>query len=131
MYKSQCLLLLSIVTSLACGFVAWADEKPAGKRPSALAVDAQAGGTGFVISANGWLLTCNHVVADAKKVDVILGGKTYIGNVTSQNAAADLAVVRINAQDLPTLSLADSDTAQVGQDVWALGYPLTESLLGL
>jgi S1-C subfamily serine protease len=100
----------------------------AGARPAAPAVDHKAGGTGFVINANGWLLTCNHVVADAKKIDVILGGKTYAGQVTARNAAADLAVVRVNAQDLPTLSFGDSDAAEVGQDVWALGYPLSDVL---
>ena len=100
----------------------------AGARPSAPAGDRKAGGTGFVINSNGWLLTCNHVVADAKKIDVMLGGKSYSGQVTARNAAADLAVVRINAQDLPTLSFGDSDAAEVGQDVWALGYPLSDVL---
>ena len=85
-------------------------------------------GTGFVVHPSGYVVTCNHVVSDATKIEVILNGSTYPAQVVASNSATDLAVLKINAQNLPSLSLGDSDAAQLGQDVWVLGFPLSDVL---
>jgi predicted Zn finger-like uncharacterized protein len=85
-------------------------------------------GTGFVVHATGYLVTCAHVVADASKIDVALGGKTYRARVVAVDSDNDLAVIKIDANDLPALPLANSDAAEVGQEVRALGFPLSDVL---
>ncbi len=91
--------------------------------------ERQGTGTGFVVSAEGYLISCAHVVADAVKVDVRLGAQTYQATVVAVDHDRDLALLKVPAQNLPTLPLADSDTAEVGLEVRAIGFPLS-SLLG-
>jgi predicted Zn finger-like uncharacterized protein len=85
-------------------------------------------GTGFVVNPNGYLVTCAHVVEDAAKIDVSLGGKTYGGTVVAIDHDHDVAVVQIAGQNLPTLSLGNSDAAEVGMEVRAMGFPLSTVL---
>jgi S1-C subfamily serine protease len=92
------------------------------------AAEGKGSGTGFVVNSDGYLLTCAHVVADAKKIDVTIGDRTYPGKVVVVNRPTDMAIVKIAAQGLPTLSLGDSDRVEIGQDVWALGFPLSDRL---
>jgi hypothetical protein len=98
-------------------------------RAPAAAQERKGTGTAFVVNANGFLVTCAHVVADATKVEVALGGRTYPATVLARDDTRDLAVLQIIAQNLPTLTLANSDAAAVGQEVRALGFPLA-SVLG-
>jgi len=86
-------------------------------------------GTGFVVNPNGYLVTCAHVAADAIKIDVALGGKVYQANVLAVDHENDLALIQIQAQGLATLTLGNSDAIKIGQDVRALGFPLS-SVLG-
>ncbi|MFO0842749.1 MAG: trypsin-like peptidase domain-containing protein [Gemmataceae bacterium] len=85
-------------------------------------------GTGFVVSPNGVLVTCQHVVAGATKVEVALGGQRYAGTVIASDEANDLALVQVQAANLATLALANSDAAEVGQEVRAVGFPLASEL---
>ena len=85
-------------------------------------------GTAFVVSADGYLLTCAHSVKDAEKTDVAIGGKTYQASLVGMDEPHDLALVRIEAQGLTALPLADSETVEVGQEVWAFGFPLAPRL---
>lgn len=85
-------------------------------------------GTGFVVTANGYLLTCHHVVEDATSVEVLLDGQSYVGQVVATDKDQDLAVVKIEAQNLPFVNLANSDQVQLAEDVRAIGFPLTEML---
>src|SRR5262249_28209210 len=101
---------------------------PGGPRQPIGNAERKGSATGFVVHPNGWLVTCAHVVADAAKIEVSLGGRSYPAKVVARHTGADLAVLRIEAQNLPTLALGDSDTAEVGQEVWALGYPLSDVL---
>jgi predicted Zn finger-like uncharacterized protein len=80
-------------------------------------------GTAFVVHPDGYLLTCAHVVADAEKIEVVLGGVTYGAIVLARDNVDDLALLQITARGLPILRLADSNLAAPGQDVWALGFP--------
>ncbi|OGB74350.1 hypothetical protein A2V68_01190 [candidate division Kazan bacterium RBG_13_50_9] len=84
------------------------------------------GGTGFVIRENGLIATNRHVVADSKaeyKV-VTADGKTYDAQIVATDPFNDLAVVKINARDLPVADLGDSDQLKVGQRVVAIGNAL-------
>jgi S1-C subfamily serine protease len=86
-------------------------------------------GTGFVVNANGVLVTCAHVVSDATKIEVAIGSRNYPATLVTQDFDNDLAVIKINAQNLTALPIANSDGAEVGMEVRAFGFPLS-SVLG-
>ncbi len=82
-------------------------------------------GSGFVISPDGYILTNNHMVEDAEKVTVELaGGRKFTAEITGTDPDSDIAVIKIDADNLPYLELADSDTLEVGEWVLAIGNPL-------
>ncbi len=84
-----------------------------------------AAGTGFVIDPSGVIVTNNHVVEGAKKIQAVFSdGTTRDATVLGQNSASDLAVVKVDATGLPTIALGDSDRVQVGDDVVAIGNAL-------
>ncbi|MCU0317496.1 MAG: trypsin-like peptidase domain-containing protein [Fimbriimonadaceae bacterium] len=82
-------------------------------------------GSGFIYRADGWIITNDHVVGDSSTVTVTLAdGKEYTGTVYRANdGQIDLAVVKIDANNLPTLPLADSNTVRPGQMAMAVGSP--------
>ncbi|KAF4515870.1 hypothetical protein B566_EDAN000105 [Ephemera danica] len=82
-------------------------------------------GSGVIVSPDGYIITNNHVVADAVDVEVILADRRqYKGKVVATDPKTDVAVVKINATNLPTVSWADSSTLAVGEFVLAIGNPL-------
>jgi Do/DeqQ family serine protease len=82
-------------------------------------------GSGVIVTADGYILTNNHVVDSASDVSVELPDKrTFTAKVVGTDAPTDLAVVKVDAQNLPTLTLGDSDKVQVGDVVLAVGNPL-------
>ncbi len=82
-------------------------------------------GSGVIIEANGTILTNNHVVNGATQVKVDLPDKrTFDAKVIGTDPASDLAVLKIEANNLPTLPLGDSDAVRVGDVVLAIGNPL-------
>lgn len=82
------------------------------------------GGSGFIFRPDGAILTNNHVVEDASRVDVVLqDGRSYPAKVVGTDPATDLAVLRIEERNLPNMQFADSDKARVGQWVVAIGSP--------
>jgi S1-C subfamily serine protease len=84
-----------------------------------------AAGTGFVISADGVIVTNNHVVEGARKIQAVFSdGTTRDAKVLGRNPPSDLAVVKVDATGLPTIALGDSDDVQVGDDVVAIGNAL-------
>lgn len=85
-------------------------------------------GTAFVVHPDGLLVTCAHVVRGAAKVNVALGGKEYTGEVVGLDDRHDLALVRIAATKLPALPLADSEKVLLGEEVRAIGFPLSDVL---
>ena len=86
-------------------------------------------GTAFVVHPDGYLMTCQHVVEGAAKMEVAIGGKTYEATVIDSDEVRDIALIHIEAKGLPMLSLANSEAVQVGEDVRAIGFPLS-SILG-
>lgn len=96
------------------------DNQPPSDQPE------EASGSGFIVSADGYILTNNHVVADADKVTVTLYDKRVFENakVVGRDPTTDVAVIKIEGKDLPTLQLGDDAKARVGQWVLAIGNPL-------
>jgi S1-C subfamily serine protease len=88
-------------------------------------VPTRALGSGFVISADGRILTNNHVVSGSSKIEVTLPDQSrYIAKVLVRDRSDDLALIQIEPKKrLPFLKLGDSDTLQVGQKVLAIGNP--------
>lgn len=81
-------------------------------------------GSGFIVSKDGYILTNNHVVEDAEKIRVtMLDGRTFDAKKIGQDPTFDLAVIQIEAKDLPFLPLGDSDATEVGEMVVAIGNP--------
>ncbi len=88
-----------------------------------------ASGSGFVIRSDGYILTNNHVIANAAdqigEIKVTLNdGKTFGARILGRDAAYDLAVLKISATGLSALQFGDSDAIQVGDNVIAIGSPL-------
>ncbi|MFH1029678.1 MAG: trypsin-like peptidase domain-containing protein [bacterium] len=86
------------------------------------------GGTGFIISADGLILTNKHVVSDeeAEYTVILNDGKEYGAKILATDLVNDIAVVKIEAQNLTVVDLGDSDTVQLGQTVIAIGNSLGE-----
>lgn len=83
-----------------------------------------AGGSGFLISADGYLVTNNHVIKDATLVTVTLyDGREYTATVKGTDPSSDLAVLKIEEKDLPYLTFGDSDALRTGEWVIAIGNP--------
>ena len=81
-------------------------------------------GSGFVVDSRGYILTNDHVVKDATSIKVSFqDGRELTGTVVGMDSLTDLAVVKVNAGNLPVLKLADSDTVRVGDWVLAFGSP--------
>jgi len=82
-------------------------------------------GSGFIIDRNGTILTNYHVVDGAQKISVTLSdGKSYDAKVIGKDQKTDIAVIKIDAgQDLPAVTLGDSDRLDVGEWVMAIGNP--------
>jgi serine protease Do len=81
-------------------------------------------GSGVIVSSDGHILTNNHVVAKAQKLYVVIGDKKrYVAKVVGADPPTDVAVIKIDAANLPTAVLGDSDQVKVGQWFIAVGNP--------
>jgi serine protease Do len=89
----------------------------------------QGSGSGFVVSADGYVLTNNHVVEGAEQVTVrLLDRREFKAKVVGTDPNTDVAVLKIDAKNLPPMALGNSDDARVGEWVLAIGNPLGEGL---
>jgi serine protease Do len=85
---------------------------------------AQSLGSGFIISPDGYILTNNHVVADAEEILVRLSDRSdHTAKLIGADPRSDVALLKIDAKDLPTLKLGNSDQLKVGEWVLAIGSP--------
>jgi Do/DeqQ family serine protease len=81
-------------------------------------------GSGIVISADGYILTNNHVVENASKIHVTFAGeKEYLAEVIGTDPPTDVALIKIDADNLPTVKIADSAKLRIGDQVMAIGNP--------
>ena len=86
---------------------------------------ARASGSGFIVAPDGFILTNNHVVADADKITVSLtDGRIFPARVIGRDPNTDVALIKIEGQNLPSVALGDDRQVQVGQPVVAIGNPL-------
>lgn len=88
-------------------------------------------GSGIIISQDGYIVTNNHVIENARSVSVILNtGVEYSATLVGSDAKTDLAVLKIAATDLPAATLGDSSLCQAGELAVAIGNPLGQELAG-
>ncbi len=82
-------------------------------------------GSGFILTTDGYIVTNNHVVADADQVNVTLAdGRIFKARVIGTDSTTDVAVVKIDAKSLPTLPIGNDESARIGDWVLAIGNPL-------
>ena len=81
-------------------------------------------GSGVIVSSDGYILTNNHVIKDADEITVLLSDKKeFKGKVIGSDPKTDIAVIKIEAKDLPHIAWGDSDKLKVGEIVLAIGNP--------
>jgi serine protease Do len=86
--------------------------------------ESQSLGSGFIISEDGYILTNHHVIAGADEVIVRMSNrKEFVARVVGSDEASDIAVLKVDGEDLPVLSFGDSDKLKVGEWVLAIGSP--------
>jgi Do/DeqQ family serine protease len=93
-------------------------RNPGGLRP------VQSEGSGFIVRPEGYIFTNFHVVEGADKIDVKLrDGRNFPARMVGTDEKTDIAVIKIDAKDLPVVQLGDSDAVRVGQFAFAIGAP--------
>ena len=89
-------------------------------------VYAMASGSGVVISADGYIATNNHVIENASSIEVIFPNReSYTAKIIGSDLNTDLALLKVEAKNLPFVKFGNSDNAQIGEWVLAVGYPLS------
>nr|NJM04723.1 trypsin-like peptidase domain-containing protein [Desulfobacula sp.] len=79
-------------------------------------------GTGFIITKDGYVLTCHHVIKGATKIEIALEGKTYPATLVRDDPNNDLALLKINGF-FPAIAFSSDRSAKMGQEVFTIGYP--------
>lgn len=94
-------------------------------KPAVVYIETDAGtGSGMIISSDGFVLTNAHVVQNSTTAKITLSsGNIYSASVVGRDENIDLAVLKVNAQNLAKVDFGDSDTAEQGDEVFTLGYP--------
>ena len=89
--------------------------------------ESASSGSGFIYTADGYIVTNQHVVANASSINVTLyNGDTYPATLVGSDSNYDVAVLKIDAKDLPAVTLGSSTDVNVGDTVMAIGNPLGE-----
>lgn len=93
---------------------------------------AAASGSGFIISPDGYILTNHHVIEASDSITVTLySGKSHEARVVGYDESNDIAVLKVEAEDLSPVVMGDSDNLNIGDDVLAIGNPLGELTFSL
>ncbi len=91
--------------------------------------EAKGSGSGVIIRPDGYIVTNNHVVSGATKISVTTNdNRQFDATVVGTDPATDVAIIKVDATDLPTIPLGDSDQLRLGEWVLAIGSPLGEQL---
>lgn len=86
-------------------------------------------GSGFILTADGYVLTNHHVIDGAQSITVTLSdGTEYTAQLVGSDSVSDVALLKIDGQDLPAVSIGNSDDLEVGDQVAAIGNPWVSSL---
>lgn len=85
-------------------------------------------GSGFVVHPSGLIVTCDHVVSDAGDIVATIDGRQYAARVIGRDPSIDIAFLKIDADGLAFLTLADSDKVRLADEVRAIGFPLSDIL---
>lgn len=99
------------------------DFRRGGRSPDTVPIPTRGVGSGVIVRSDGYILTNDHVVAGAERVEVVLSDGRRLEGKVMRDFRSDIAVVKVNATGLPTARLGDSDTVRVGQWAIALGSP--------
>ncbi len=92
-------------------------------------VQQQGAGSGWIMDANGTIVTNNHVISGATTITVTTSdGKTFPAQVINTNPTADLALIKINASQLKAMTIGDASKLRAGDWVLAIGNPLGEGI---
>lgn len=124
--KSYANIVDKVAPSVVSIYITKHVRLPASYRNYGLTAPDQTGlGSGVIISADGYILTNNHVVGDADKIRVALneGTKEYDAEIIGRDPSTDVAVIKIDAKELPAITVADSEKVRVGDVVLAVGNP--------
>lgn len=107
------------------GFFGNPNQGQDGKQKRSVRTPKQQGsGSGVIISTDGYIVTNNHVVADADELTVTLNdNKEYSARIIGTDKTTDLALIKIDAKDLPAITIANSENIKVGEWVLAVGNP--------
>lgn len=88
--------------------------------------DSVSGGSGFVISKDGYIITNRHVVHDADEITVkLVDRREYHAELIGEDEASDIALLKVESDDLPVLKIGDTKAAKIGEWVMAIGSPLS------
>ena len=102
-------------------------------RTTPISPDGETKGTGtaFLVHPDGYFITCHHVTDGATSIEVAINDRSYPASLVAEDADHDLALIRVESKGLPDvpLALSDSDAVQQGEEVRAVGFPLS-SILG-
>lgn len=79
-------------------------------------------GTGFIITRDGYILTCHHVIKDANEIKISVGENTYSAKLIRDDPNNDLALLKINGS-FPAIAFSSKRSAKMGQEVFTIGYP--------
>lgn len=100
-------------------------QPPTGQQPPPEQRVVQGFGSGVIVKEDGTILTNHHVIEDSEKITVMMNNnKTYDAKVVGSDPPSDLAVIKIEGEDLPFLALGNSDDVRIGDIVLAIGNPL-------
>ena len=91
--------------------------------------EGESSSTAFAVTSDGYLLTCAHCVNGSKTISIDVDGEKFPARVIDSNRELDLAIIKIETSDLPTVSIGKVKKVELAQDVRAIGYPLS-NLLG-
>ncbi|SEQ74454.1 Do family serine endopeptidase [Neolewinella agarilytica] len=102
------------------------NPSPDGRTPQRQAPLQQGSGSGVIISPDGYIATNNHVVDGAENLEVVLNDmQTYEAEIIGVDPTTDIALIKIDATNLPTVKFADSDKLRIGEWVVAVGNPFS------
>ncbi|MCF6365806.1 MAG: Do family serine endopeptidase [Bacteroidales bacterium] len=97
---------------------------PFGGSPYGHRMPQMASGSGVIMSADGYIVTNNHVIENANNIEIVLNdNRTFSAKLIGRDPATDIALVKIEAENLPTIPYGNSDALKVGEWVLAVGNP--------